>query len=74
MGRLGHAQSAIAEARRIRAGEERGRFNFAHAYTERLERGDDPLDVLEAMLGEDQPELFVRSGPEWRNPLEPYLL
>lgn len=74
MGRLGHAQSAIAEARRIRAGEKRGRFNFAHAYTERLERGDDPLDVLEAMLGEDQPELFVRSGPEGRNPLEPYLL
>jgi hypothetical protein len=74
LGRIRHAQDAIAEARRIRAGEPKGFLHFSRDYTERLERGDDPLDVLEGVLGEDQPELFVRSGPEGRDPLAPYYL
>jgi hypothetical protein len=73
-GRIHHVKDAIAEARRIRAGEPKGRLHFTREYTERLERGDDPLDVLEAVLGEDQPVLFVRGGPKDPDPLEPYRL
>ena len=72
--RIRHAQAAITEARRIRAGEPKGRLHFSHDYTQRLERGDDPLDVLEAVLGEDQPVLFVRGDPKEPDPLAPYLL
>lgn len=74
MGRIHSAQAAIAEARRIRAGEPKGRFHFSRDYIERLERGDDPLDVLDELLAEDPPELFVRGHPEAPDPLAPYRL
>jgi hypothetical protein len=72
--RISHARNAIREARRIRAGEERPYFHFSRAYSDRLERGDDALDVLEWVLGEEWPGLFRRGGPDERNPLEDCLL
>ncbi|MCP4697744.1 MAG: hypothetical protein GY862_12965 [Gammaproteobacteria bacterium] len=74
-GRICHARGAIAEARRLRAGDDDKdrRFRF-HEYIKRLDQGDDPLDVVEWTLSEEQSKLFVRSGPNEGNPLEPYLL
>ncbi len=74
-GRINHARNAIAETRRLRAGDDDKdrRFRF-HEYIKRLDQGDDPLDVVEWTLSEKHSGWFVRSGPDERNPLEPYLL
>ncbi len=74
MRRIHYAQAALAEVRRIRTAEPKGILRFSGDYTERLERGDDPLDVLEEVLGEDPAEVFVRGDQEGRDPLAPYLL
>jgi hypothetical protein len=72
--RINHANSAIEEARHLRAGDDEHRlFSIRQEYTERLQRGDEPLDVVEWVLSEEWPELFACRGPD-PNPLEEYLL
>jgi hypothetical protein len=72
---INHASSAIKEARRLRAGDDEHRFfPIRREYTERLQRGDEPLDVVEWVLSEDWPELFACRGPDDLNPLAEYLL
>jgi len=73
--RINHASSAIKEARRLRAGDDEHRFfPIRREYTERLQRGDEPLDVVEWVLSEEWPELFACRGPDDLNPLAEYLL
>jgi hypothetical protein len=53
--RIHRATGTIASARRLRAGEElKDRFRLTHEEDERLTRGDDPLDVVEWVLGRDE--------------------
>lgn len=75
-GRINHARSAINEARRLRTEENPKTHPLLriHEYVTRLERGDDPLDVVEYTLGETGMDLFVRSEPKKHNPLEGYWL
>lgn len=62
-GRIHCAASAIAGARRLRAGESLDtRFGILHEEQERLTRGDDPLDVIEWTLSEGHPWGFCGGG------------
>jgi hypothetical protein len=74
-GRINHARAAINEARRLRAGDadKARKFRF-HEYMKRLDQGDDPLDVVEWTLSEEQSRLYRRSAAEQRDPLETYRL
>ena len=79
-GRIGYAQGTIEDARRIRAGED-----VQHALlpdresTKRIRQGDDPLDVLAWLLGDEAPDdvgLGFRGPYQMAepDPLEPYRL
>ncbi len=73
-GRINHASNAIEEALCLRAGDDEHRiFPIRHEYTERLQRGDEPLDVVKWVLSEEWPEFFACRGPDL-NPLTEYLL
>ena len=75
-GRIAHAASAIASARRRRAGEDpKERFGLPREADERLTRGDDPLDVVEWALGEAGSRWGFGSGRgAAADPLEDYRL
>ncbi|WP_295443719.1 hypothetical protein [uncultured Thiodictyon sp.] len=75
-GRIAHASTVLASARRLRAGEElKHLFGWARETDERLIRGDDPLDVFEWALGDGASTFSFRSGRgASADPLEEYRL
>lgn len=75
-GQINHARGAIDETRRIRAGEaERHGLLPVWEYTKRLHQGEDPLGVLEWVLGDGYRDEFGSgSRIAERGPLDEYLL
>jgi hypothetical protein len=75
-GRINRATGTIASARRLRAGEElKGLFRLVHEQDQRLTRGDDPLDVVDWVLGSDEGAWGWSSGAHTNvDPLAEYRL